>query len=193
MKLFRTLYNQSISWSKHRHATRYLACVAFAESSFFPIPPDVMLVPMGLALPKKAIRYAFIATLFSVLGGVFGFFLGYHFAPFVQEALNYFDLLSGFYTVKAWFLQYGVWVIFLAGFSPVPYKLFTITAGVLHMTFLPFVLASIIGRGARFFLVSFAIFYLGERVNESLEKHVEKLGWFFCATALVIYAAYLIK
>jgi membrane protein YqaA with SNARE-associated domain len=177
-------------WSKHPYATRYLACVAFAESSFFPIPPDVMLIPMGLALPKKALRYALITTFFSVLGGILGYLLGYFFAPMVQELLQHFDLLGRFLLVKSWFLNYGIWIIFLAGFSPIPYKLFTIAAGVLQMSFLPFVLASFVGRGSRFFLLSLAIYYFGERVNKSLEKYIESLGWLFCMAAAVIYIIY---
>lgn len=191
MKLFKTLYNKTLNLSKHKKAPHFLACVAFTESSIFPIPPDVMLIPMGLARPNKALQYALITTLFSVLGGILGYGLGFFFSPYVENLLIKAGMLNDFLAVKSWFLHYGIWIVFLAGFSPIPYKLFTIAAGVLHMSFIPFVIASLIGRGGRFFLVAILIHIFGEKVSEKLETHIEKLGWLFCIAAGLIYIAYL--
>ena len=126
--------------------------LSFAESSFFPIPPDVMLAPMSMAKPAKAWRFALLTTLASVAGGLLGYLIGFYafelIQPLVGDGGHYHD---AFERGKAWFDKWGVWAVFLAGFSPIPYKIFTITAGVLSMALLPFVLASTIGRGARFF------------------------------------------
>lgn len=178
MKIFSYLYDKTILWSSHNHAPYYLAGVSFAESSFFPIPPDVMLISMGLAAPEKSWRYAFITTLFSVLGGIFGYCIGYFFMDLVQNWILTSSFHDNYLHIVQWFKVYGVWIVFLAGFSPIPYKLFTIAAGALHMAFLPFVLASALGRGLRFFLVSSILFYLGDSLRTKLRLYVDIIGWF---------------
>jgi membrane protein YqaA with SNARE-associated domain len=187
MKFFSFLYNKMISWSLHKHAPYYLAGVSFAESSFFPLPPDVMLLSMSMAQPKNAWRYALITTFFSVLGGIFGYMLGYFAMEFIQPYIDASSYQQTFYMVQGWFLNYGVWVIFFAaGFSPVPYKLFTIAAGAMNMSLLPFIIASWFGRGLRFYLVSALMYYYGERLQNRLEPYIERIGW-VVITLLVIF------
>jgi membrane protein YqaA with SNARE-associated domain len=177
MKLFSPLYELVLKWSRHRHAERYLAALSFAESSFFPIPVDVMLAPMCLADRKKAWRYAAIATVFSVLGGVAGYFIGIAGFEMIEPWLRESHYWSAYETSREWFDRYGVWVIFVAGFSPIPYKVFTIAAGVAVLNLPLFFVASVIGRGARFFLVASLIVWGGDKLETTLQKHVERIGW----------------
>ena len=188
MKLFTKLYDMALVWAKHRFAERYLAAMSFAESVFFPVPPDVMLAPMSLAQPSKAWRFASFATVASVLGGIVGYFLGYWlFEPVVQPFIEQMHWQEKFETALTWFKEYGVWVVFLAGFSPIPYKVFTIGAGVLQMAFLPFLIASAVGRGARFFLVSALMKWGGVKMEQKLRQYVEALGWGLVILVVVAY------
>ena len=188
MKLFTKLYDMALVWAKHRFAERYLAAMSFAESVFFPVPPDVMLAPMSLAQPSKAWRFASFATVGSVLGGIVGYFLGYWlFEPVVQPFIEQMHWQEKFETALTWFKEYGVWVVFLAGFSPIPYKVFTIGAGVLQMAFLPFLIASAVGRGARFFLVSALMKWGGVKMEQKLRQYVEVLGWGLVILIAVAY------
>jgi len=186
MKLFSSLYEHAMRWAVHRHAQWYLAGLSFAESSFFPIPPDVMLAPMVLADNKKAWRYATMTTVASVAGGMLGYLIGYlafdAIEPWVMDA-GYGDKYQ---LAVDWFEQWGIWAILIAGFSPIPYKIFTIAAGAISMAFLPFVLASLAGRGARFFLVTALIVWGGERMEHTIKKYVDWLGW---GLVVVIVAA----
>ncbi len=175
-------------WARHRHASAYLSGMSFAESVFFPIPPDVMLAPMSLARPAKAWHFAFYATLASTLGGVLGYFLGlWLFDPLIAPILEGSRYQAKFDSALEWFDAYGVWVVFLAGFSPIPYKVFTIGAGLMHMAFLPFVLASFIGRGARFFLVAGLMKLGGPKMEAKLRTYVEWLGWGLVAAIVLAY------
>jgi membrane protein YqaA with SNARE-associated domain len=176
-----------MTWSRHRHAPWYLGGLSFAESSFFPIPPDVMLAPMSMAKPEAAWRYAALTTLTSVLGGLLGYAIG-HFAfelvePLVREGGRY---AEPFAAAERWFDEWGVWAIFIAGFSPIPYKIFTITAGVLHMAILPFLIASAVGRGARFFLVAALMAWGGERMEGVLRDYVDKIGWIMVVLIVIV-------
>ena len=191
MKLFTPLYDLCLVWAQHRHADKYLAGLSFSESVIFPIPPDVMLAPMALAQPQRAWWYAFVTTLASVLGGITGYVLGYFafdslIAPLIIE-LGYGDKLA---LATDWFQAYGVWVVFIAGFSPIPYKVFTITAGMLQMAFIPFVIASAIGRGARFFLVAGLMYWGGAKMESKLRQYVEFLGWGVILLCVVLYLIY---
>lgn len=189
--MFRTLYDKALLWSKHRHAAKYLAALSFAESSFFPIPPDVMLAPMALATPQKAWRLALLTTAASVIGGMLGYSIGFFLfdtiAPWLQES-RYWDK---YLQAESWFSEWGVWAVFVAGFSPIPYKVFTIAAGALQMLFFPFVLASLVGRGARFFLLALLIAAGGERLESGLRKYMDRLGW--TVVALVVAGAVIYK
>lgn len=177
MRLFGPLYDRVLRWSAHRHAPRYLAALSFAESSFFPIPPDVMLVPMAVARPQRSAWFALLTTIASVAGAVLGYAIG-HFAigvilPWIENA----GMLVEYQAAVAWFERYGLWVILLAGFTPLPYKAFTIAAGALSLSLVPFLIGSLIGRGARFGLVAAIAGILGPRVEPWVRRWVEWLGW----------------
>ncbi len=184
--MFQSLYDKVLGWARHQHAQYYLAVLSFAESSFFPIPPDTMLAPMVLAQPDKAVRYAFITTLSSVIGGLFGFALGYFAMELIEPLLHQFGYFEKYLTARSWFKDWGVWVVFLAGFSPIPYKLFTISAGAMSMMLAPFVLASVVGRGARFFLVALLIRKGGERFERLLRRNIDLIGWVLVALCTVL-------
>ncbi len=188
--MFKKLYDNALLWSKHRHAVKYLGALSFAESSFFPIPPDVMLAPMALAQPDKAIRLALITTLFSVVGGMLGYGIGFfmfdNIAPWLQEAHNWEKYLQA----ENWFKEWGFWAVFVAGFSPIPYKVFTIAAGALQMFFLPFVLASMVGRGGRFFLVALLIAAGGKKLELKLRQYMDIIGWAVVVLVLIAGGVY---
>jgi membrane protein YqaA with SNARE-associated domain len=175
-----------LAWSAHRHAERYLAALSFAESSFFPIPPDVMLAPMTLAKPAKGWRYAAITTVASVLGGIAGYAIGWVAIDAVTPLIERLGYLETYVQATSWFERYGFLAILAAGFSPIPYKIFTIAGGALTMFFPGFVLASLLGRGARFFLVAGIIVFGGPRVEPLLRKYVDRIGW---ASVILIVVA----
>jgi membrane protein YqaA with SNARE-associated domain len=179
-----------MGWARHRRAPWYLASLSFAESSFFPIPPDVMLAPMVLGRPRSAWSYAALTTIASVLGGAFGYLIGLYLFEAVEPLLHRFGYWDDFQLAQSWFDRWGFWVILLAGFTPIPYKVFTITAGTVHMGLLPFVLGSLIGRGGRFFLVSGLIRLGGERLEKRLRANIDRLGWIALVVAGVAYALY---
>jgi membrane protein YqaA with SNARE-associated domain len=175
--MFQKLYDKTLAWSKHRHAAKYLCALSFAESSFFPVPPDVMLAPMALAQPDKAFRFALLTTIASVLGGIFGYAIGYFLFDSIEPWLRTTHYWESYLIAQDWFENWGFWAVFVAGFSPIPYKVFTIAAGALSMVFVPFVLASIIGRGGRFFLVAMLLAAGGARLESKLREYMDRLGW----------------
>ena len=193
MKLFAPLYDLVIKWSRHRYAERYLAVLSFAESSFFPIPVDVMLAPMCLAERKKAWRYATIATVFSVFGGLAGYAIGVVGFDLIEPWLRESHYWSAYESSTDWFDRYGLWVIFIAGFSPIPYKVFTIAAGVAALNPLLFFVASVVGRGARFFLVASLIVWGGDRLEDTLQKHVERIGWAVVIVIVAVIAWFMVR
>jgi membrane protein YqaA with SNARE-associated domain len=178
VKIFTPLYNAALRWATHRHASRYLSALSFAESSFFPIPPDVMLAPMVLARRDRAWFLAGLTTVASVAGGLFGYLIGkFLFGTVAEPIIEFYDARSAFERARTWFEIYGVWVVFVAGFTPIPYKIFTISAGLIGMSLVPFMLASLVGRGARFFLVAGLILLGGEALETQLRRHVDAIGW----------------
>jgi len=190
MQIFSFLYKKVLGWAYHPFAVGYLAVLSFAESSFFPVPPDVMLMPMCLAQPKKAWRYATIATFFSILGGCFGYLLGLFFSQFITPYIQQLGYGEAYQQVHVWFTNWGWWVILLAGFSPIPYKLFTFGAGAIHMPLLPFILASIIGRGMRFYLVAGLLYWKGRSLQNVLERYVDIIGWITVILFLIACCIY---
>lgn len=189
--MFSGLYARAMQWARHPKAPWYLAGLSFSESSFFPVPPDVMLAPMSLARPEKAWLFAFITTLASVVGGIAGYFLGLWAFDFIEPLLHDIGYYEKYLQVHAWFDEWGFWAIFVAGFSPIPYKLFTITAGVISMTFLPFVLASAVGRGGRFFLVAGLMSWGGKPMEEKLHRYMDVIGW--GVLVIIVLAVVVIK
>lgn len=188
MKVFSALYAWTMRWAEHRFAPAVLAILTFAESVFFPIPPDVLLAPMVLSKPQNAWRLAAITTISSVIGGVVGYLLGYlMFEPLIQPLLIEFQYMDKFERAMAWFEQHGVWVVFIAGFSPIPYKVFTLSAGFLQMLFIPFLIASTVGRGLRFFLVAGLIRFGGAPMERNIRKSIDVIGWGLVAIIIVLY------
>lgn len=191
MKLFSALYDRVLCWTQHPKADWLLALLSFTESVIFPIPPDVMLAPMAMTQPQRAWRLAALTTVSSVAGGILGYLLGYWaydvaVVPLV-ETLGYQDKLA---TVTEWFTTYGIWIVFIAGFSPIPYKLFTVTAGVMQMAFLPFVLASAVSRGLRFYLVAWLLKTGGPAMAVKLRLYVDRIGWSVVVLAILGYVVY---
>ena len=188
MKLFESLYEKVIGWSRHPHAERYLGGMSFAESSFFPIPPDVMLIPMCVADRSKAWRFALITTITSLLGGIAGYAIGYFLFEAVKPLLVDLGYWDAYMKGKDWFEDWGVWAVLIAGFSPIPYKVFTIAAGVAVLNLPGFIIASFIGRGARFFLVAGLVVAGGEKMETLIRQYVERIGWAVVALAVVLGA-----
>jgi lipoprotein NlpD len=183
--IFSYLYEKMLSWSAHHRAPYYLAGISFAESSFFPVPPDVMLMSMGLAKPKRSWHFAAIATLFSVLGGMFGYAIGYYGMVFLKPYLMTSSYAPYVAKMTHWFDSQGVMMVILAGFSPFPYKIFTITSGMMQLALFPFILGSVLGRGFRFFIVSGILFFLGERIEPHLRRYVDRIVWSFVVIVFI--------
>ena len=180
--MLRALYDKTLEWSAHRHAIWILAVMSFTESSFFPIPPDVLLIPMVLAARTRWFRYAFVCTVSSVAGGIFGYVIGaFLFQELGQPILEFYHAAEKFASVRELYNENGVWIVFTAGFSPIPYKIFTIASGVTGMDPASFALASVVGRGARFFLVALLLWKFGAPIQAFVEKRLGLLTLVFCA------------
>lgn len=170
--MLRKLYDWVFSLARHRRATPALAAVSFAESSFFPIPPDVMLAPMVLARPERAYFYAGLCTLASVIGGIFGYAIGYFLEPVGLWMLAALGKAEAFEASKALFQQHGAWVILIKGLTPIPFKLITISAGIFQFNLALFIGLSVLTRGMRFFLVAFVLKRWGEPMLAVVEKRL---------------------
>jgi len=186
------LYTWTMGLAAHPHALLILALVAFAESSFFPIPPDIILIPMVLAAREKAWKFALICTLASVAGGLAGYGIGYGlFETVGLPVLEFYHAVEKFNAVKELYNEHGILIVFSAGFSPIPYKLFTIASGVTQMDITSFGLTSLIGRGARFFLIAALLWKYGTPIRIFIERHLAKLTLVF--VILVVGGFALIK
>lgn len=190
MKLFGTIYDKTMQWSKHRYAAFWLSFVSFIEAIFFPIPPDVMLAPMAMSKPQMAARYAVYTTIASVLGGIIGYFIGLYAFDWVKEIIANWGMQASFDKAMHWFEEWGVFIVFLAGFSPIPYKVFTICAGVMQMAFFPFAITAAISRFARFYLVAKLFAWGGEKYADKIRRSIELIGWATIALAVVAYIIY---
>lgn len=185
--IFAGLYNRCMVWAAHPHAERYLIGVSIIESIFFPIPTALMVAPMAVARPERALRIAIIATVTSVFGGLFGYFLGYYAIALVEPIIQQVGYWDKYLTAQTWFVEWGFWAVVIAGFSPIPFKLFTISAGALSMALLPFLLAALVGRSAHFFLVAFLMAWAGPKLEPVVRKYIEWFGWLFVAIIAVAY------
>lgn len=190
MKLFGKIYDKTMAWSKHKFASGWLSFVSFIEAIFFPIPPDVMLIPMAMSKPQMATRYAIYTTLASVLGGIVGYGIGYFAFDAVKTVIVDWGMQANFDKVMNWFETWGVAIVFLAGFSPIPYKLFTISAGVMQMAFFPFALTAGVSRFARFLLVAKLSAWGGEKYADKIRRSIELIGWGTIALAVIAYTIY---
>ena len=178
-------YDYILRLASHAKATYYLFLLSVAESSFFPIPPDVMLLPMCLAQPNRVWRIAGITTIGSVLGGVIGYAIGAYAFGFIEPVLADSGYMNSYLHAVRWFEEWGFWAIFVAGFSPIPYKVFTIAGGAMGMALLPFVVASFIGRGARFYLLALLIRFFGHTADSLVRKHMDRIGWMMVGMILI--------
>ena len=176
--MFESIYQGVMRFSRRREAPYYLSLLSFVESFILPFPPpDVMLAPMSLARPSRAMQFAALTLFFSVLGGLVGYMIGAFLFDLAEPYVIAWGYQARFEKVTTWFEHWGFWAVLVAGFSPVPYKLFTIAAGVLNLALIPFVLASIIGRGARFFLLAWCLARYGPAIEPKLVRYIEYIGW----------------
>jgi membrane protein YqaA with SNARE-associated domain len=188
--MHRKIYEWTIHWARTPQASRALAALAFAESSFFPVPPDVLLVAMCVARPRRSFAYAALCSIFSVLGGMLGYLIGWAF----WEAASplFFNYIPGFTEaafarVADLYQSNAFLTVFSAGFTPIPYKVFTIAGGVCRISFTTLVVASTIGRSGRFFLVGGLIYFFGDAVRNFIEKY---LGWLTIAFTILLIAGF---
>ena len=189
--MIKKLYDKCIAWAGYKYAKLILAIEAFVESSFFPIPPDVMIIPMVVAKRKEFINIALIATIFSVLGALFGYYIGYSLNELAIKIFEFYGYESS-YSIKEKFNTGGgitawIGILFTAGFTPLPFKLLTISSGIIHFSLLPFIFICIVTRGLRFFLVSYLTYKFGEKIGPFLEKYGTK--WSIIIAILVILIA----
>ena len=187
--MFKNLYQKCLDLAGHKSSKYYLAIVSFVESSFFPIPPDVMVVPMVISKKADFKKIFFITTIFSVLGGMLGYVIGAFFFEFGTHIMNFYGYEDKLYNLKESLIKndgFYAWlgILFLAGFTPLPYKVFTIASGLIGFNFLIFVLISLISRGLRFFLVSYLSYKFGDLFNEFMDKHGSK--WFTIIGILIV-------
>ena len=187
--MFKNLYKKCLDLAGHKSSKYYLAIVSFVESSFFPIPPDVMVIPMVISRKTDFKKIFLITTIFSVLGGMLGYIIGAFFFEFGAQIMNFYGYENKLNNIKESLIRndgFYAWlgVLFLAGFTPLPYKVFTIASGLIGFNFLIFVLISLISRGLRFFLVSYLSYKFGDLFNEFMDKHGSK--WFTIIGILIV-------
>lgn len=203
LNIFSSLYEICIKLAKHPKAPLFLGVNSFIESIFWPIPPDVMLAPMCLAQPKRSLYYAAITVITSVLGAVCGYYLGYFiYDPYIADLITWLNYTQSMETVRNWFvMEYGILMIFIGAFTPIPYKVIAVTTGVVAaeslantgstgmLTIINFVLVSLVGRGLRFFLEAGVIMYGGERMEHAIRRYIDYIGW-ACVILIVAYIGY---
>ncbi len=187
--MFKSLYKKCLDLAGHKSSKYYLAVVSFIESSFFPIPPDVMVIPMVISKKNDFIKIFLITTIFSVMGGMLGYLIGAFFFEFGAHIMNFYGYEDKLSNIKENLVNsegFYAWlgILFLAGFTPLPYKVFTIASGLLGFNFLIFILISLISRGLRFFIVSYLSYKFGDLFNEFMNKHGSK--WFTIIGILIV-------
>jgi len=172
MNSLKRLYNWTLDKANHKNAKWYLSIISFAESSFFPIPPDLLLIPMALASKTKAIFYAFICTFSSVLGGILGYAIGYYFYNTLGiYIVEFYHLENSFSVFEDYYKEFGILIVLGAGITPFPYKFITIASGVFGLNIFLFFIFSIIGRGLRFYLIAILLYFFGEKIKLIIDKY----------------------
>lgn len=190
--MLKQLYNYILRLASHKNAELALFVMAFAESSFFPIPPDTLLIPMVIVNFNRAFRTAFICTLGSVLGGLFGYFIGaVAFDTVGRAAIHFYHLQSEFDVLQSWYRAYDVYIVGVAGFSPIPYKVFTIFSGFMHINISGFIVASALSRGARFFLIAWLLWRGGPSFKGWIETNLYPIT--MASSIALIIAIVLVK
>ncbi len=180
MNFLKKTYNWTLEKAQHKNAKWYLSLISFAESSFFPIPPDILLIPMALASKAKALFYAFICTLFSVLGGILGYAIGYFFYNSVGiYIVDFYHLENSFNIFENYYKEFGILIVLGAGITPFPYKFITIASGVFGLNIFLFIIVSIIGRGLRFYLIAILLYFFGEKIKLIIDKYFNILTILF--------------
>ena len=187
--MFKSLYKKCLDLAAHKSSKYYLAVVSFIESSFFPIPPDVMVIPMVISKKNDFIKIFLITTIFSVMGGILGYLIGAFFFEFGAHIMNFYGYEDKLSNIKENLVNsegFYAWlgILFLAGFTPLPYKVFTIASGLIGFNFLIFIFISLISRGLRFFIVSYLSYKFGDLFNEFMNKHGSK--WFTIIGILIV-------
>jgi len=187
--MFKSLYKKCLDLAGHKSSKYYLAVVSFIESSFFPIPPDVMVIPMVISKKNDFIKIFLITTIFSVMGGMLGYLIGAFFFEFGAHIMNFYGYEDKLSNIKENLVNsegFYAWlgILFLAGFTPLPYKVFTIASGLIGFNFLIFIFISLISRGLRFFIVSYLSYKFGDLFNEFMNKHGSK--WFTIIGILIV-------
>ena len=174
------LYQWMVDSAAKKNALWILAAISFIESSFFPIPPDIMLIPMVIAARNKAWRIAFVATIASVIGGYLGYAIGFWgYDLIARPLLEFYGYVDKFEIFKDYYNEYGAWIVFAAGITPFPYKVITIASGAVSLNLLVFGLASIVARGLRFFIIAGLLYYFGPSIKNYIEKHFGMLSILF--------------
>ena len=177
MNFLKRTYNWTLEKAQHKNAKWYLSLISFAESSFFPIPPDILLIPMALASKTKALFYAFVCTLSSVLGGVFGYAIGYFFFNSIGlYIVEFYHLENSFSIFENYYKEFGILIVLGAGITPFPYKFITIASGVFGLNIYLFVIVSVIGRGLRFYLIAILLYFFGEKIKLFIDKYFNILS-----------------
>ena len=176
MNFLKRLYNWTLVKANHKNAKWYLSLISFAESSFFPIPPDILLIPMALASKARALFYASICTLFSVLGGILGYAIGYFFYNSLGiYIVEFYQLENSFSIFENYYREFGILIVLGAGITPFPYKFITIASGVFGLNIFLFIIISSIGRGLRFYLIAILLFFFGDKIKLIIEKYFNLL------------------
>ena len=172
MKFLRNIYNWTLQKAQHKNAKWYLSLISFAESSVFPIPPDIILIPMALASKVNALFYAFLCTLFSVLGGILGYTIGYFFFNSIGlYIVEFYHLENSFSVFEDYYKEFGILIVLGAGITPFPYKFITIASGVFGLNIFLFIIISIVGRGLRFYLIAILLYFFGEKIKLIIDKY----------------------
>jgi membrane protein YqaA with SNARE-associated domain len=176
----RQLYEWVLHWAETPYGVKALFVLAFTESSFFPVPPDVLLIALALAIPANAFWFAIVCSVGSVFGGIFGYFLGFQFMELIGfPILQLYGALDKFEEIRVLYQQYEAWAVGIAGFTPIPYKVFTIAAGAFRVDFTVFVFASLASRSARFFLIALLIYHYGEPIKQFIDRYFNLLSVLF--------------
>tara|TARA_B100001248_G_C27217513_1_gene378741 strand:+ start:59 stop:643 length:585 start_codon:yes stop_codon:yes gene_type:complete len=194
MKFIRYLYNWTLEQSSKKHASWFLAFISFIESSIFPIPPDVVLIPMIIAKRTKAFILAFVCTTFSVFGGLFGYLIGFALFNSVGIILvNFYGMNEYIENLKEYYSNYGVWFVLIAGFTPFPFKIITIASGLFQLNLIAFILCSFVARGCRFYLIAFLLYLFGETIKNFIDKYFNILTILFFIFLIcgVLFLSYL--